>query len=127
TRTLAGGQVYVALSGERFDGHDYLAQAQAAGACAAIVARPVHGVDLPQVVLGETRRALATLAGAWRARFALPVVAVTGSNGKTTTKEMIAAILAAWVGEVARLATAGNLNNDIGVPLMLLRLRETHR
>jgi len=127
TRTLAGGQVFVALSGERFDGHDYLAQAQAAGACAAIVARPVHGVDLPQVVLGETRRALATLAGAWRARFALPVVAVTGSNGKTTTKEMIAAILAAWVGEDARLATAGNLNNDIGVPLTLLRLRETHR
>ncbi len=82
---------------------------------------------LPQLVLGDTRIALMRIGAAWRARFALPVVAVTGSNGKTTTKEMISAMLAEWQGEGNRLATAGNLNNDIGVPLTLLRLRPEHR
>ena len=92
-----------------------------------MVAHPVAGVKLPQLVLGDTRVALMRIGAAWRARYSLPVVAVTGSNGKTTTKEMISSVLAAWKGEANRLATAGNLNNDIGVPLTLLRLRATHR
>ena len=91
------------------------------------MAHPVAGVKLPQLVLGDTRVALMRIGAAWRARYCLPVVAVTGSNGKTTTKEMISSVLAAWKGEANRLATAGNLNNDIGVPLTLLRLRATHR
>jgi len=127
TRALQADELFVALSGERFDGHDYLAQAQAGGACAAVVERPVPGAALPQIVLGDTRRALARMGAAWRARHRLPVVGVTGSNGKTTTKEMISAILAAWLGADARLATAGNFNNELGVPLTLLRLRPAHR
>ncbi|CAJ50493.1 bifunctional UDP-N-acetylmuramoyl-L-alanyl-D-glutamate--2,6-diaminopimelate ligase MurE/UDP-N-acetylmuramoyl-tripeptide--D-alanyl-D-alanine ligase MurF [Bordetella avium] len=127
TRSVAADEIFVAISGENFDGHRYLAQAQAAGACAAVVAHRVSDSSLPQLVLGETRHALGRLATAWRARFSLPVIAVTGSNGKTTTKEMISAILAAWQGEAHRLATSGNFNNDIGLPLTLLRLREGYR
>ncbi|OZI40907.1 UDP-N-acetylmuramoyl-L-alanyl-D-glutamate--2,6-diaminopimelate ligase [Bordetella genomosp. 1] len=127
SRSLAANDLFVALSGENFDGHDYLAQAQAGGACAAVVAHPVAGSALTQLVLGDTKVALGRLGAAWRARFKLPVIAVTGSNGKTTTKEMISGMLADWQGEDARLATAGNFNNDIGVPLMLLRLRARHR
>jgi len=127
TRTIKAGAVFLALAGERYDGHDYLAAAHAAGARAAIVARRVDHTDMAQIVLGDTRTALARLAAAWRAQHALALIAVTGSNGKTTTKEMIAAILAAWVGEDARLASPGNFNNDIGVPLTLLRLRPQHR
>lgn len=126
-RKLAAGEVFVALAGERADGHDYVAQAEAAGAAGALVAHPVAGLALPQFVLGDGRAALARLATAWRRRFDIPVIAVTGSNGKTTTKEMIAAVLAAWVGESARLATRGNLNNELGVPMTLLRLRAGHR
>lgn len=127
TRGIGAGQLFLALAGEHFDGHDYLAQAQAAGACAAVVERPVPGVALPQLVLGDTRAALMRMGAAWRARFDIPVIGVAGSNGKTTTKEMISAILADWLGEEHRLATAGNFNNDIGVPLTLLRLRARHR
>ncbi|ARP89580.1 UDP-N-acetylmuramoyl-L-alanyl-D-glutamate--2,6-diaminopimelate ligase [Bordetella genomosp. 9] len=127
TRTIGPGQLFVALSGERFDGHDYLAQAAAQGAVAALVARRVEGASLPQLVVGETKAALGRIGAAWRARFSIPVIAVTGSNGKTTTKEMISAILADWLGEDQRLATAGNFNNDIGVPLTLLRLRGHHQ
>ncbi|MGN6578918.1 MAG: bifunctional UDP-N-acetylmuramoyl-L-alanyl-D-glutamate--2,6-diaminopimelate ligase MurE/UDP-N-acetylmuramoyl-tripeptide--D-alanyl-D-alanine ligase MurF [Bordetella sp.] len=127
TRRIGRGELFLALSGDNFDGHAYLAQAQSAGACAAVVAHPVAGCDLPQLVLGDTRLALGRIGAAWRARFRLPVVVVTGSNGKTTTKEMVSAILAAWQGEENRLATAGNFNNDIGVPLTLLRLNPRHR
>jgi murE/murF fusion protein len=127
TRRIGKGELFLALSGENFDGHDYLAQARTAGARAAVVAHSVPGSSLPQLVLGDTRLALGRIGAAWRARFTLPVIAVTGSNGKTTTKEMISAILAAWQGEEHRLATAGNFNNDIGVPLTLLRLRPQHR
>ncbi|MFJ1302675.1 bifunctional UDP-N-acetylmuramoyl-L-alanyl-D-glutamate--2,6-diaminopimelate ligase MurE/UDP-N-acetylmuramoyl-tripeptide--D-alanyl-D-alanine ligase MurF [Pseudomonadota bacterium AL_CKDN230030165-1A_HGKHYDSX7] len=127
TRSVGANELFVALSGENFDGHDYLAQAQAGGACAAIVAHPVAGQSLTQLVLGDTKSALGRIGAAWRARFKLPVIAVTGSNGKTTTKEMISGMLADWQGEDARLATAGNFNNDIGVPLTLLRLRARHR
>jgi murE/murF fusion protein len=127
SRKIEPGQWFIALSGENFDGHDYLAQVAAAGACAAVVARRDAAVGLPQFVLGDTRAALLRIGAAWRARYDLPVIGVTGSNGKTTTKEMIAAALRAWQGSDAVLATQGNMNNDIGVPLMLMRLGGAHR
>lgn len=127
TRSIGAGQLFVALRGERFDAHDFLDQAAANGATAMLVAsidKLPAGVSA--VVVDDTRLALGRLAAAWRARFELPLIAVTGSNGKTTTKEMIAAILKAAFGE-AVLATRGNLNNDIGLPLTLLKLRDFHR
>lgn len=130
TRADLAGQLFVALRGERFDAHDFLADAVAQGAVAALVderATLVAPAGLALIRCADTRRGLAALAGFWRSRFTIPVIGITGSNGKTTVKEMCAAILRAWLGEDAMLATAGNLNNDIGVPLMLLRLRETHR
>lgn len=127
TRRIGVGELFVALVGENFDAHDYLDQAAERGACAAVVGHATPISRLPQLVLGDTRVALTRIGAAWRARFTLPVVAVTGSNGKTTTKEMISAMLAGWQGEVGRLATAGNLNNDIGVPLTVLRLHPEHR
>ena len=126
TRQLNPGSVFVALRGEKFDAHDYLNAAMEAGAVAAFVESGRDDSSLPQIALGETKLALMKLGQAWRQHFELPVIAVTGSNGKTTTKEMISSILAAWKGEPARLATQGNLNNEIGVPLTLLRLRAGH-
>lgn len=125
TRSIGKDELFVALSGPNFDGHAYLDQAMANGACAAVVAHPVES-SLPQIVLGPTGDALIRLGAAWRLRYDLPVIAVAGSNGKTTTKEMVAAILAKWRGESRYLATAGNFNNEIGVPLTLLRLRAEH-
>ena len=122
TRTLRAGDLFVALSGERFDANDFLAQARAAGAVAALAERGLAEAGLPGLLVPDAKAALGQLAAAWRRQQQLPVIAVTGSNGKTTTTQMIAAILRAWVGENA-LATEGNYNNDIGVPLMLLRLR----
>jgi UDP-N-acetylmuramoyl-tripeptide--D-alanyl-D-alanine ligase len=122
TRTLQPGALYVALQGQNFDGHDFVDAARRQGAAAAMVHRPGPHA-LPTLQVDDTRLALGRLAAAWRARHNIPVVAVTGSNGKTTVKEMVAAILAQR-GEV--LATQGNLNNDIGVPLTLLRLRDSH-
>ena len=127
SRSLSKGEVFLALSGEQFDGHRYLEKAKEQGAVAAIVAQRDPGVDLPQIVLGDTRRALMSLATEWRSRFDIPMIGVTGSNGKTTTKEMIAAILRAWLGESESLATRGNLNNDLGVPLSILRLSAEHK
>lgn len=128
TRSIRAGDLFFALEGEQFDGHHYVAAAARAGAVAAVVKHPVADApDLPQIVVKDTRRALGRLGANHRAHFAVPLIAVTGSNGKTTTKEMIASILAAWHGEPGRLATAGNLNNDIGVPLTLLRLSAVHR
>ena len=126
TRTLAGGALYVALRGERFDGHEFMSTALERGASAALVEHPVE-VDLPQVVVADSRRALGVGAANWRARFQIPVIAVAGSNGKTTVTQMVAAILEAAFGDKARLATQGNLNNEIGVPLMLWRLGRQHR
>lgn len=126
SRSVAAGDLFVALRGERFDAHDFLADVAASGAVAVLVDRDVD-VGVPALIVPDTRRALGELATGWRARFDLPAVAVTGSNGKTTVKEMIAAIFTAAVGESARLATGGNLNNDIGLPLTVLRLREAHR
>ncbi len=129
TRTLQTGDLFVALRGEHFDGHDHLAQAHSAGAAAALVERGLDtasGVPLPGLQVRDTLQGLQQLAAAWRAQWVLPVIAVTGSNGKTTVTQMIASILRAWWGDAA-LATAGNLNNHIGVPLTLLRLRASHR
>ena len=123
TRTLAAGELFVALAGERFDAHEHLAEAAARGAVGAIVARRMP-VALAQLEVADTRHALGLLAAAWRARFDIPVVAVTGSNGKTTTKELLATILRRCG---ATLVTEGNLNNDIGVPLTLFRLGPAHR
>jgi UDP-N-acetylmuramoyl-tripeptide--D-alanyl-D-alanine ligase len=128
SRSLKPNELFVALRGERFDGHDFLAAAAQRGAAGAMVDRRCAGpFPLPVVIVDDTRRALGALARAWRRRFSPALVAVTGSNGKTTVKEMLAAILRAHAGEPAVLATSGNLNNDIGVPLTVLRLRGEHR
>jgi len=119
TRTLQAGQLFVALRGPHFDGHDYLAEAKAKGAAACMVEKPV--ANCPALIVSDTRLALGKLARAWRRRFAIPLIAVTGSNGKTTVKEMLASIL---VQQGNALATRGNLNNDIGLPLTLFRLDE---
>jgi UDP-N-acetylmuramoyl-tripeptide--D-alanyl-D-alanine ligase len=127
TRTLQPGQLFVALRGPNHDGHDYLAEAMARGAAGCLVEQVV--TDCPAILVEDTRLALGQLARAWRRRFDIPLVAITGSNGKTTVKEMLAAILArpdaSQPGEV--LATRGNLNNDIGLPLTLLELDARHR
>ncbi|MBY0271094.1 MAG: UDP-N-acetylmuramoyl-tripeptide--D-alanyl-D-alanine ligase [Burkholderiales bacterium] len=129
SRILKKGDLFIALRGERYDGHDFVGQAAAAGAAAALVdRRHVPGLtDLPLAVVADTTVALGALAAYWRRQFHIPLVAVVGSNGKTTVKEMIAACLRAYFGDAAVLATRGNLNNHIGVPLTLLALREAHR
>jgi len=149
TRTLRAGDLFVALRGERFDANDFLAQAKQSGAVAALAERGLLEAGLPGLLVPDAKAALGQLAAAWRRQQRLPVIAVTGSNGKTTTTQMIASILRAWVdgapgagfaspvprGDAGRawerpgarpsaaLATEGNYNNDIGVPLTLLRLR----
>ncbi len=127
TRSLRPGDLFVALRGERFDAHDYLAQAHAAGAVGAVAERGLAAAGLAGVEVPDTRAALGELATLWRRQFHLPVVAVTGSNGKTTVTQMIASIMRAAVGDGGTLATQGNFNNDIGVPLTLLRLLPAHR
>jgi UDP-N-acetylmuramoyl-tripeptide--D-alanyl-D-alanine ligase len=126
TRSLRPGDLFVALRGERFDAHDFLAQAAGAGAVAALAERGIAEAGLPGLRVADSLAALQALAAAWRQRWHGPLVAVTGSNGKTTVTQMIAAILRVAHGDDA-LATAGNLNNHIGVPLTLLRLRPAHR
>jgi UDP-N-acetylmuramoyl-tripeptide--D-alanyl-D-alanine ligase len=125
TRTLRPGDLFVALRGEKFDAHDFLAQAARAGAAAALAERGLYGV-LPGLEVEDSLLALQQLSAAWRQRFALPLIAVTGSNGKTTVTQMIASILRAAHGDAA-FATQGNQNNHIGLPLTLLRLRAAHR
>ncbi len=126
TRDLAGGSLYVAIKGERFDGHDFVAQAGAAGAAGALVSKR-QPVELPQICVGDTRLALGRLAAHWRQQFRGKLVGITGSNGKTTVKERTRSILERAAGAGHVLSTAGNLNNDIGMPLTLLGLREQHR
>jgi UDP-N-acetylmuramoyl-tripeptide--D-alanyl-D-alanine ligase len=141
SRAIQAGDLFIALRGPNFDGHDFVPSALAAGAAAAMVERgyanALLAAGLPLLVVDDCRLALGRLAALWRGRFDLPLIALTGSNGKTTVKEMLAAILraeltpgagaqvASYDGSV--LATRGNLNNDIGVPLTLLRLRDHHR
>ncbi|AJY41383.1 UDP-N-acetylmuramoyl-tripeptide--D-alanyl-D-alanine ligase [Burkholderia humptydooensis] len=127
SRSAGPGDLFVALKGERFDAHDFVGDVADRGASAAIVSRSPAEWNLPALKVADTRAALGALAHGWRMRFSMPMVAVTGSNGKTTVKEMIASIFAAAVGEPARLATAGNFNNDVGLPLTLLRLTAAHR
>ena len=129
TRSTLPGDLFVALRGERFDGHTHLAAARAAGAVAALAEHGLAEAGLPGLQVADTLLALQALARGWRARHSLPLVAVTGSNGKTTVTQMLAAMLRAAYAEHgdATLATAGNLNNHIGVPLTLLRLHAGHR
>ena len=123
SRAIAAGDLFVALVGPRFDGHDYLDDVAAKGAVAALVQREVPGSTLPQLVVADTRLALGQLGALNRAAFTRPVAAITGSSGKTTVKEMLASILRTQ-GPV--LATRGNLNNDLGAPLTLLELAPQH-
>jgi UDP-N-acetylmuramoyl-tripeptide--D-alanyl-D-alanine ligase len=127
TRTTQAGDLFVALRGERYDAHDHLAQAREAGAVALLAERGVADCGLPGLIVPDSRVALGVLSANWRARFDIPVVAITGSNGKTTVTQMVASILRAWMAEQGSpegaLSTQGNFNNEIGVPLTLLRLR----
>ncbi len=128
SRTLKSGDLFVALRGERYDGHDFVAKAAAAGAVAALIDREhQQAAPLPVAAVDDTTVALGALAAHWRRQFNIPMIAVAGSNGKTTVKEMIAACLRAHFGDEAVLATRGNLNNHIGLPLTLLTLRAAHR
>ncbi len=126
SRSLQAGDLFVALQGERFDAHAFLPQARTAGAAAALAQGGLAAAGLAGIEVPDTLRAFGALAAGWRAQFTLPLVAVTGSNGKTTVTQMVACILAAHAGDAA-LATQGNFNNAIGVPHTLLRLRSGHR
>jgi len=123
TRSLREGDLFVALKGARFDANEFIEQAEQAGAVAALVERKTAS-GLPQVVVADTRLALGRFGEAWRKRCSVAVIGVTGSNGKTTVKEMLAAVLGL---HDPVLFTRGNLNNELGVPLTLLRLRPEHR
>ncbi len=135
SRKLAQGDLFIALRGERFDGYEFVAQAAQGGAVASMVNADsykehpsVPSPQSPVLAVTDTRFALGQLAAYWRKQFDIPLVAVTGSNGKTTVKEMLAGILRAAAGsDAAVLANAGNLNNDIGMPLTLLQMGAQHR
>ena len=130
SRAPVKGGLFVALRGEHFDGHHFVREVLSQGAAAAMVDAAwaaSAGAELPLLVVDDTRRGLGLLAASWRSRFDIPLIGITGSNGKTTVKEMCAAILRAHFGADAVLATSGNLNNDIGLPLTLLMLRPQHR
>jgi UDP-N-acetylmuramoyl-tripeptide--D-alanyl-D-alanine ligase len=133
SRAITPGCLFIALRGERFDGHEFVSQAIRQGAAAAMVDQASagkHQADwqgLPLLIVADTRLALGQLAAFWRSQQNIKLAAVTGSNGKTTVKEMLAAILREAAGADAVLATEGNLNNDIGMPLTLLKLRGQHR
>lgn len=128
SRTLQSEDLFVAIKGERFDAHAFLPQVHALGDCTALISAqhlPPEGLNV--IVVPDPKKALGELAAAWRRRFTLPLAVVTGSNGKTTTKDMIATIFKTAVGQEHVLYTLGNLNNDIGLPLTLLKLNATHR
>lgn len=122
SRTIQASDLYVAIQGERFDGHDFVNLAVKSGAVAIVVSH-LQDVKIPQIIVSDTRLALAQMGALWREKSAVKLIAITGSNGKTTVKEMLAAILGL---QAKVLATQGNLNNEIGVPLTLLRLRAEH-
>jgi len=128
SRSVGRGQLFVAIRGEHYDGHAFLGMAKERGASAALVERELAGAPaLPVVAVDDTRKGLGRLGRHWRKRFSPVAIGIAGANGKTTTKEMLAAILRAHAGEAAVLATQGNLNTDIGVPMTVLRLEEAHR
>ena len=126
TRTLAAGDLFIALKGDKYDANDYLTEAAQRGAVAAVAHHGLAVAGLPGLEVANSTLALGQLAMGWRAQFDLPLIAVTGSNGKTTVTQMIASILRAWKQGDA-FSTEGNLNNDIGVPMTLLRLRRSHQ
>ncbi|MEY4341799.1 MAG: UDP-N-acetylmuramoyl-tripeptide--D-alanyl-D-alanine ligase [Pseudomonadota bacterium] len=126
SRSVQAGDLFIALQGERFDAHDFLAQVSQSGASAAMIVTGKANTNLPCIEVADTRKGLGQLAKGWRSQLHIPVIAVTGSNGKTTVTQMLASILYCALGDGA-LATQGNLNNDIGVPQTLLRLRASHR
>ncbi len=126
SRQIRAGCLFVALRGERYDGHAFVAEAARGGAAVALLEQPADA-PLTQVIVPSSKRALGLAAAAWRARFRLPLIAVTGSNGKTTVTQMLACILGRAYGAGRRLATRGNLNNDIGLPLMLFELAAGHK
>lgn len=128
SRQIQSGELFIALSGDRFDAHDYLDDVATAGASTALISHKEKcPANLPAVCVQDVKQGLGELAKAWRAQFSIPVALVTGSNGKTTVKEMIASIFKVAVGEGCTLVTKGNFNNDIGLPLTLLRMRSTDR
>ena len=125
TRTVRPGDLFVALRGERFDGHDFIAQAIKQGATGVLIDRTDRDVTVEGAVIlvGDTLQALQKLATFHRRRFTIPIIAITGSNGKTTTKDITAAVLAS---RFRVLKTEGNFNNEIGLPLTLLKLTDAH-
>ncbi|MET3105933.1 UDP-N-acetylmuramoyl-tripeptide--D-alanyl-D-alanine ligase [Oxalobacteraceae bacterium GrIS 2.11] len=127
SRKVVPGCLFIAIIGENFDAHDFLEDVIKLGAAAIVVERLPANLAIPAFVVANTRVALGEIAHAWRMHFNLPVIGVTGSNGKTTVKEMIAAILKAAFGADHTLSTQGNLNNDIGVPQTLFRLTAQHQ
>ncbi len=129
SRNVAKGDLFVALKGETFDAHDFVEDAFHSGAAAAMISSdsPINCSGPSLSVKGDTRQGFGRLASWWRNSFDIPIIAVTGSNGKTTVKEMLSSILGEFVGSEKVLSTFGNLNNDIGVPMTLLRLRQEHR
>jgi UDP-N-acetylmuramoyl-tripeptide--D-alanyl-D-alanine ligase len=124
SRKLAPGSLFVALRGETFDAHDFLGELKDV---VVVAERLPEGFALPALLVPDSLKALGAIANLWRSQFTVPVIGVAGSNGKTTVKEMIAAILAEAFGEDQRLATRGNLNNEIGVPLTLFRMTDAHQ
>ncbi|WP_231970506.1 UDP-N-acetylmuramoyl-tripeptide--D-alanyl-D-alanine ligase [Polynucleobacter necessarius] len=128
SRQIQPGELFIALSGDRFDAHDFLGDVATSGASAALISdKTACPESLSAVCVQDVKQGLGALAKAWRAQFSIPVALVTGSNGKTTVKEMIASIFKAAAGEERTLVTKGNFNNDIGLPLTLLRMRATDR
>jgi UDP-N-acetylmuramoyl-tripeptide--D-alanyl-D-alanine ligase len=127
SRRIHQGNLFLALRGEQFDAHDFLESVANSSAAAVVAERVPDAYKLPALIVPDTQVALAEIARHWRRQFAIPVIGVTGSNGKTTVKEMIAAILHAYAGADHYLSTTGNLNNEIGVPLTVLRLQPQHR
>lgn len=126
TRNIHAGDLYVALKGERFDGHQFVNQAVTTGAVGVLVS-DAQVVDVAQVEVEDTRLALGQLAAYWREKFIGKLIGITGSNGKTSVKEMCKKIIGDHIGQSAVLSTKGNLNNDIGLPMMLLELNEKHQ
>jgi UDP-N-acetylmuramoyl-tripeptide--D-alanyl-D-alanine ligase len=127
SRKIEQGNVFLALRGETFDAHDFFGMVAESGAVAVIAERVPTDFPIPALIVPDTKLALAEIATYWRQQFTLPVIAVTGSNGKTTVKEMIASILLAQYGSEHMISTKGNLNNEIGVPLTVFRLQDEHQ
>ncbi|MBX9901784.1 MAG: UDP-N-acetylmuramoyl-tripeptide--D-alanyl-D-alanine ligase, partial [Burkholderiaceae bacterium] len=128
SRRIQQGELFVALRGEHFDAHDFLEQVNKDEKAAAVVAEHVPpAFNLPALLVPNTKLALGDIARQWRQQFSMPIIGVTGSNGKTTVKEMIASIFSCHAESDAWLATSGNLNNEIGVPLTVLRLNAQHQ